>query len=190
MLIDAINEHLTEIEFAWAPHRCLIWQIENVSESQNYTTLGAQTTIELCGTMMGHRVFRHRIFYCNYDAVVELPHDHKGKRVGTNGLQWGTDVDAKTGEAVEPNMWGVYSRRNNDRGTSAEWHASLGALPGTYSPHGIVNALPLSYGRLLSAQMIAHVLNPSSHRSRPAASIIRYIFRSPKKRSIRRPLYF
>jgi hypothetical protein len=46
----------------------LVWQLENVPESEAVVTEEVTSKARLCGTMMGHRVFRHRVFYCNFDA--------------------------------------------------------------------------------------------------------------------------
>ena len=64
-------------------HRPLIWQVENVPESEEHVSADVPHKVRLCGTMMGHRVFRHRTFFCNYPAVAELPHLHEGKLVGS-----------------------------------------------------------------------------------------------------------
>ena len=60
----------------------LVWQVENVPESEKYTSTKTQK-VHLCGTMMGHHVFRHRVFYCNYTAETPTGCRHKGKVVGS-----------------------------------------------------------------------------------------------------------
>jgi hypothetical protein len=55
-------------------------------------------------------------------------------------------------------MYGVYSKPGGLRGSLDEWHGALGYNPNTFSTKGIVGALPISYGRLLFAQAIAHGL--------------------------------
>jgi hypothetical protein len=53
----------------------------------------------------------------------------------------------------------VYSKPGGPRGSLDEWHGALGYNPNTFSTKGIVGALPISYGRLLFAQAIAHGLD-------------------------------
>ena len=138
----------------------LIWQVENVPESRIHVTETVQNTVTLCGTMMGHKVFRHRTFYCNYTAAIELPHSHHGKWVGSNGVRFSpADDHHRYGHLPPPNMYGVYSSPSGGRGTLAEWHGAMGFPLNTFSSKGIANALPISYGRLLTAQMIAHSLH-------------------------------
>ena len=131
--------------------------------------------------MMGHRVFRHRVFYCNYQAVDALPHHHSGKWVGSRGLHYSADNDFKRfGHLPPPNMYGVYSQPSGDRGSLSEWHGALGYAPHTFSTKGIVGALPISYGGLLCAQMAAHhmgrmfyspIVNPHASDS-PASTLL------------------
>ena len=140
--------------------RRIVWQIENVPESAKYVTESVDTTIKLCGTMMGHQTFRHRYFYCNYPAVSPQHCRHEGKYVGARGVQFNKD-DNRDRYAHLPaaNMYGVYSRPYAARGTIDEWHGALGHNLGTFSEAGIRGALPIGYGRLLSSQMIAHSLH-------------------------------
>ena len=56
-------------------------------------------------------------------------------------------------------MYGVYSRPSYKRGTMVEWHGAMGHSPGTCTTSGIVGCLPQGYGRYLTAQMVAHVMN-------------------------------
>ena len=66
----------------------------------------------VCGSMMGHRVFRHRTFYCNFQPLVDLPHDHHGKLVGTRGMGLtAPSPHQQFSPTPQPNMWGVYSYR-------------------------------------------------------------------------------
>ena len=135
----------------------LVWQVENVPESENHVADRTLVKGKLCGTMMGHYTFRHRVFYCNYGIDTDLPHDHTGKIVGTRNIRFAGD-EHRYAHLPDPNMYGVYSKPYHTRGTSTEWHGALGANPGTYSVQGLANALPLGYGRLLSCQMIAHLM--------------------------------
>ena len=152
--IDSLVGRLQEVE-RWQK-RPIPWQIENVLESQKHVrSLNQVNTVLLCGTMMGHHVFRERLFYCNYDVQVELAHSHQGKVVGERGIQLGK-IKPQTGRHAAPNMYGVYSRRQACRGSLDEWHGALGHNPGSYSKDGISGVLPLGYGRYLGAQMVAH----------------------------------
>jgi hypothetical protein len=69
----------TENTFVICHNRPVLWSVENVPESLTVVTEKVQKIVRLCGSQMGHRVFRHRVFYCNFDAVDDLPHSHDGK---------------------------------------------------------------------------------------------------------------
>ena len=140
--------------------RPLVWQMENVPESERAVTEVVCKRARLCGTMMGHRVFRHRTFYCNYDADDELSHSHTGRWVGDRGVHHAEkDHSARFGHVPAPNMYGVYSQLSPGRGSTAEWHGALGFNPNTFSMTGLRAALPISYGRFLTAQMVSHVMH-------------------------------
>ena len=158
ILVNETIRRLQELEHAWGPDHPVTWQVENVPESRHHVSTPVPTVLELCGTMMGHRVFRHRLFYCNYEAEADLPHSHEGKWVGSHGVSFAAN-HATAAEVDRSNMWGVYSRRSNERGTDPEWHGAMGFAHGTFSRSGLVNALPHSYGRLLAAQQVAHLLH-------------------------------
>ena len=139
--------------------RPLLWQVENAVESTKhvYEPVAAQTV--LCGTMMGHRVFRHRVFYCNYALSAPQRHDHAGKYVSSRGVRGNAEFNRRFHHLPEPNMYGIYSRPYAARGNTNEWHGALGASPYTYSTRGLAGCLPSGYGRLTAYQMIAHSLN-------------------------------
>ena len=114
----------------------------------------------ICGTMMGHQTFRHRLFYCNYPVVT--PHEcrHEGKYVGSRGVRFNAKYnEERFGHLPDANMYGIYSRPYSARGTADAWHGALGHQPGTFSEKGLRGALPTGYGRLLSGQAIAHSLH-------------------------------
>ena len=158
--IDQVIRRLRQLEQHFADQYSLplLWQVENVPESKPHVTEPVDTTVQLCGTMMGHQVFRHRNFYCNYAALAELPHRHAGKVVGSHGLYRSKQTDASFVRVPEPNMYGVYSRPYAARGSAADWHGALGSVPNSFSTHGLRGALPIGYGRLLTSQMAAHSL--------------------------------
>ena len=150
--IDAsqLNQLLSRLKtFAENARSPVIWQVENVPECLPHLDHTCPYTL-LCGTMMGHRVFRHRIFLGNYEVQNDLPHDHRGKKVGSRGLRLEDGMDVGP-----PNMYGVYSSRSRHRGSHDEWEGALGSLPGTYTRTGIAGVLPMGYGRYLTGQMIA-----------------------------------
>lgn len=150
--LAGVNRSITRLEhFEKCSDRPLVWQVENVPGSENFAPRELRR-VKLCGSMFGHRVFRHRVFYGNYDARTDLEHDHSGMLVGSRGVR-NTERDLST--LGEPNMYGIYSRREAGRGTYDEWHGALGALPNTYSRELINGVLPLGYGRYLSSQMVA-----------------------------------
>ena len=132
--------------------RPLVWQVESVPESRAHVSEPVTATTLLCGTMMGHRVFRHRLFYSNYALSPPVNHDHAGKTLGDRHV-------ASTVARQEPNMYGVYTKPYTSRGSPSEWHGALGALPNTYSARGIVGCLPTGYGRLTASQMVAQSLH-------------------------------
>ena len=139
--------------------RALPWEVENVPESEPHVREAVVQRARLCGTMFGHHVFRHRVFYCNYPATIELPHRHDGKYVGARGLRGSPAFNMERyGHLPVPNMYGVYSRPYAARGTAHEWHGALGFVPKTFSNTGLSAALPMGYGRLLSCQMVAHAM--------------------------------
>ena len=138
----------------------LLWQLENVPESETAVTEVVTSRGRLCGTMMGNRVFRHRVFYCNYPCDDRLEHSHDGKRVGNRGVHYSTETSFhKFNQLPEANMYGVYSQRSPGRGSLEEWHGALGHGSNHYSAEGVLGVLPLGYGRLLTAQMVTHCLN-------------------------------
>ena len=132
--------------------RPLMWQVESVPESRAHVSEPVAATTLLCGTMMGHRVFRHRLFYSNYALSPPVNHDHSGKTLGDRHV-------ASTVARQEPNMYGVYTKPYTSRGSPSEWHGALGALPNTYSARGIIGCLPTGYGRLTASQMVAQSLH-------------------------------
>ena len=139
--------------------RPLIWQVESIPESRAHVTEPTTAVTLLCGTMMGHRVFRHRLFYSNYDLSAPKRHDHLNKLLGgRNAFNNGQFTD-KAIMYQPPTMYGVYSKPHVARGTASEWHGALGALPSTYSARGIAGCLPTGYGRLTASQMVAHSLH-------------------------------
>ena len=152
--LEVLEKHLVATH-----HKPLLWQIENVPESRHHVHERVPHTATLCGTMMGHQVFRHRVIYSNYPLVVPQRHDHGGKCVGERGVRGNAEFNSRFANMPAPNMYGVYSKPYAARGTSHEWHGSLGALPGTYSNRGLAGCLPTGYGRLTASQMIAHSLH-------------------------------
>ena len=139
--------------------RPLIWQVESIPESRAHVTELTTAITLLCGTMMGHRVFRHRLFYSNYDLSAPVRHDHLNKLlVGKSSFNNEQFAD-KTILYQPPTMYGVYSKPHVASGTASEWHGALGALPSTYSARGIAGCLPTGYGRLTASQMVAHSLH-------------------------------
>ena len=138
----------------------LLWQLENVPESESAVTEPVVSRGRLCGTMMGNRVFRHRVFYCNYECDDKLEHCHDGKLVGNRGVHYSTGGDFnRFSQLPEANMYGVYSQRSPGRGSLEEWHGALGHGANQFSAEGVLGALPLGYGRLLTAQMVSHYLH-------------------------------
>ena len=157
-LIKQLKEH--ERRRAAEEGQHVLWQIENVPESRGYVTESVDTQLLLCGTMMGHETFRHRVFYCNYPANSNSNCRHEGKYVGSRGVRFNEHYNnERFSHLPPPNMYGVYSRPYSARGSADDWHGALGHCPGTFSEKGLRGALPVGYGRLLGGQSIAHLLN-------------------------------
>ena len=159
--VDTLLKRLKHLEHQLdAEHnRRLVWQVENVPESQAHVSVSVASAPILCGTMMGHHVFRHRKFYCNYPLHPPTRHSHEGKIVGSRGIRGNAAFNAKFDGMPTPNMYGVYSKPYMERGSAHEWHGAMGAIPGTYSARGLAGSLPTGYGRLTAGQMLAHSLN-------------------------------
>ena len=159
--VDTLLRRLKQLESQLSDrhNRRLVWQVENVTESQAYVTAPVTSAPVLCGTMMGHHVFRHRKFYCNYPLHPPTRHSHEGKVVGSRGIRGSAAFNAKFDGMPTPNMYGVYSKPYMERGSAHEWHGAMGAIPGTYSARGLAGSLPTGYGRLTAGQLIAHSLN-------------------------------
>ena len=163
--LDHVIRRLKAVEEAFRERGLdLLWHVENVPESEPTVTEEVASRARLCGTMTGLRVFRHRVFYCNYVADDRLPHSHSGKWVGSRGVHVSVEDDARRfGSVPLSNMFGVYSSRRPGRGSADEWHGAMGFNPGTFSVKGLVGALPLAYGRLLTAQMTHRMVNKRVH---------------------------
>ena len=160
--LNYLIRKLKEYERHCATHhgKHLLWQIENVPDSRQYVTEKVDFQVLLCGTMMGHQTFRHRVIYCNFP--VSTPHGcrHEGKYVGARGVRFNAaHNDEKFAHLPEANMYGVYSRPDTLRGTADAWHGAIGHIPATFSEKGLRGALPIGYGRLLSGQALAHSLH-------------------------------
>ena len=140
--------------------RHVLWQIENVPDSAPHVTERFDHKVLLCGTMMGHQTFRHRLFYCNYPVATGNACRHEGKYVGSRGVRFhAAHNHERFGHIPEPNMYGVYGRPYEARGHADDWHGAMGHNPGTFSALGLRGVLPVGFGRLLSSQALAHSLN-------------------------------
>ena len=162
--LDSLNvliRQLREFEqrYRTTHQRPLIWQVENVPESQGHIQEPVKSIQLLCGTMMGHQVFRHRLMYSNYSLAPPTRHSHAGKYVGSRGVRGNSAFNRKFESLPSPNMYGIYSRPYASRGSAHEWHGALGTTPDTYSTRGLAGCLPMGYGLLTSSQMIAHSLH-------------------------------
>ena len=158
--VDAVIRRLKTLEqhLYSSTGQALIWQVENVTESRKYVTERVESTTLLCGTMMGHQTFRHRLIYGNYVLEAPANHDHKDKHVTSRGVRGNEEFNRRFDSMPPPNMYGVYSKPYAARGSAHEWHGALGALPNTYSSRGLSGCLPTGYGRLTASQMVAHLL--------------------------------
>jgi hypothetical protein len=116
----------TEETFQTCHNRPLLWSVENVPESLAVVTESVTKIALLCGSQMGHRVFRHRVFYCNFDAVDNLPHSHKGKWVGSRGVRYSeTDDAARYGHLPPPNMRVLQARRTQGLVRRVAWRIGI-----------------------------------------------------------------
>ena len=146
-VLDYLIDRLGEYGRRWG----VPWEIESVPESLPHVTRPVRSSTLLCGTMMGHRVFRHRVIYTSYPLTCTLHHSHEDKRVGSRGMR----RNPVSSDEEPPNMYGVYSRRYEGRGSYDEWHAALGHVADTFTRQGIVGALPSGFGRYLCGQLVA-----------------------------------
>ena len=103
----------------------LVWHLENVPESELYVTEPVTDRFRLCGTMFGHQVFRHRTIYCSYPIQQRFNCKHDGKIVGSRGARFvpKDQVQEHYSHLPDPNMYGVYSKPYQGRGTIHEWHS-------------------------------------------------------------------
>ena len=124
--------------------------LENVPESRHRCPSHWYET-QLCGTMFGLQVFRHRRFISNTPIHVTLQCNHDGKVLGTRGMG-----RSMTGE---PNMFGPYSSIRPGRGNLEDWSRAMGFSPGEFKYADLIQAIPLPYGRLMAAQMVSAYLS-------------------------------
>ena len=125
--------------------------VENVPESK-LAISSEWYSSELCGTMFGMRVFRHRRFLSNAELLDVPSCNHHGKLLGPRGITrksqpWSTDAN--------PNMYGAYSSMQAHRGTLSELHEAMGFRPGEFDYQDLRLALPLPYGRYLAGQLVS-----------------------------------
>ena len=138
--------------------RYVPWTLENTTEARSLVPDQQVSAHLLCGTMFGHRVFRHRLILSDAPLSIELQCDHRGKSVGTRGLNrvgLPGNPDAPAGPS---NMFGPYSRRDPKRGSLDEILDAMGYEPGAFTYAGVTQALPAGYGRYLAGQLVARAL--------------------------------
>eukprot|EP00965_Chrysotila_dentata_P229149 6197012-Pleurochrysis_carterae.AAC.1 len=75
--------------------------IENVQGANPIFDGFGYPQVQLCGTMLGHRVFFHRLFMCSDEVSLAVTCNHDGKHIGSRG-------HALT-DRRETNMYGPYS---------------------------------------------------------------------------------
>eukprot|EP00965_Chrysotila_dentata_P009768 318507-Pleurochrysis_carterae.AAC.1 len=86
-------------------HVCVPWSVENVPGAAGLLHNAAPHVLRLCGTVFGHRVFRHRLL-ASSDAWTDVPAcRHQGKSLGTRRVR-----DMKAFDYVDGNMFAPYSR--------------------------------------------------------------------------------
>eukprot|EP00965_Chrysotila_dentata_P172818 5702716-Pleurochrysis_carterae.AAC.1 len=82
------------------------WSVENVTGAAGLLHGAALHVVRLCGTMFGHRVFRHRLLASSDAAWADVPAcRHQRKTLGTRGAR-----DMKAFDYVDGNMFVPYSR--------------------------------------------------------------------------------
>eukprot|EP00965_Chrysotila_dentata_P213324 6187562-Pleurochrysis_carterae.AAC.2 len=126
-------------------HVYVPWSVENVSGAAALLRGAAPHVVRLCGTMLGHRVFRHRLLALS-DAWTDVPAcQHQGKTLGTRGVR-----DMKTSDYVESNMFAPYSRYQAEkRGSLNELHDAISFADRSFSYTGLIQGLPSAMGNLL-----------------------------------------
>ena len=137
-----------------APPTYVPWTVENVrgAAAALNSDESPSPLLTLCGTMFGHRVFRHRLIRSDSEIVIGLSCQHNGKTLGRRSLMESSARDE------ESNMFGAYSWQSTRRGSVEEITKAMGFTPGTFSYHGLKDALPLGYGRFLAARCTATYL--------------------------------
>lgn len=93
MLIDAVRERLIEIGLPYV--------IENVEGSPlpRQSDLFGAHGVELCGTMFGLPVWRHRLFECSMSVPIPRPCDHSRPSMNPT-TRWGATASTPSGGAT------------------------------------------------------------------------------------------
>eukprot|EP00965_Chrysotila_dentata_P198689 6178956-Pleurochrysis_carterae.AAC.1 len=97
------------------------WSVENVQGAKPIFDHFGYPQVRLCGTMFGHRVFRHRLFMCSDEISMALSCNHEGKHLGSRGHA--------LADRRETNMYGPYSWHRSSRGKPDELHWAMGFDP-------------------------------------------------------------
>eukprot|EP00965_Chrysotila_dentata_P079060 2607484-Pleurochrysis_carterae.AAC.1 len=128
--------------------------MENVPGAAGLLRGAATHVIRLCGTMFGHRVFRH-LLLASSDAWMDVPvRQHQGKTLGTRGVR-----DMKAFDYVDGNMFAPYScYQAEKRGSLSELHDAMRFADGSFSYTGLIQGLPFSYGQFTATQLVAAAL--------------------------------
>ena len=121
------------------------WSVENVmgARATMLREVQAEQIMMLCGTMYGHRVFRHRLVAFSHPVEQTRFCKHTGKYVGDNAPCYNYALGNPT---RTPNMYTPYSRRSARHGSMDELHDAMGFPSGSFSYQGLVQGLPSGYG--------------------------------------------
>eukprot|EP00965_Chrysotila_dentata_P199386 6179351-Pleurochrysis_carterae.AAC.1 len=123
-LVEATIKRLSDYQKARSArtHVYVSWSVENVPGAAELLCGAAPHAIPLCGTMFGHREFRHRLLALS-DAWMDVPAcQHQGMTLGTRGLR-----DMKTSDYVDVSLFAPYSRYQAEkRGSLSELHDAMG----------------------------------------------------------------
>ena len=127
------------------PRMVVPWSVENVMNAHQdmLQEVDERQTRRFCGTMYGHKVFRHRVVAFSHPVEPALACSHQGKYVGGNAPCYDHGQRVPTREA---NMYAPYSRRSARHGSMDDLHDAMGFPAGSFTYRGLVQGIPSGYG--------------------------------------------
>jgi DNA (cytosine-5)-methyltransferase 1 len=138
MLIDAVREALTASGKPWI--------IENVvgAPLANDSDLFGAHGVELCGTMFGLRIYRHRIFEASFQLAPAPPCDHSKHAMNPHRAEGRERIYAEHGRQNSEKLWA--------KEMGVEW----------MSRHGAREAVPPCFTEWIGKQLLRAVAWPNA----------------------------